>query len=185
MPQTSFQRKIFALITVIITVHAFVFYNIYVINGSALKASAGADFVLDAVNQQGGVYMFGNYLPIWAVILIEFVCAYCLEIFMGQRCSFILARRIFDPAKTHPVLFETAIISATVGLMCPSMSFLASFFYYPYYLGFDLVAWFASWLRLVCFNFPFAFFTQLFFIQPLVRTIFKALFVKKQPQNTI
>jgi hypothetical protein len=34
----------------------------------------------------------------------------------------------------------------------------------------------ANWLKLVCFNFPFAFFSQLFFIQPLVRTVFKALF---------
>lgn len=32
--------------------------------------------------------------------------------------------------------------------------------------------------RKVDFNFPFAFFTQLFFIQPDVRTIFKLLFAK-------
>ena len=31
---------------------------------------------------------------------------------------------------------------------------------------------------LVCFNFPFAFFTQLFFIQPIVRTVFKWIFAK-------
>ena len=36
----------------------------------------------------------------------------------------------------------------------------------------------ADWLKLVCFNFPFAFFTQLFFIQPLIRTLFKAIFAK-------
>ena len=36
----------------------------------------------------------------------------------------------------------------------------------------------ADWLKLVCFNFPFAFFTQLFFIQPTVRTIFKKIFAK-------
>ena len=30
----------------------------------------------------------------------------------------------------------------------------------------------------MCFNFPFAFFTQLFFIQPFVRTIFKLIFAK-------
>ena len=38
----------------------------------------------------------------------------------------------------------------------------------------------ANWLELVCYNFPFAFFTQLFFIQPLIRTVFKALFAKKK-----
>lgn len=75
------------------------------------------------------------------------------------------------------MLFETAIICATVGLMCPAMSFLAAILYYPYYSGFHFVTLLANWLKLVCFNFPFAFFSQLFFIQPLVRTLFKAIFV--------
>ncbi len=48
--------------------------------------------------------------------------------------------------------------------------------YYPYYAGFSAAAFLANWLKLVCFNFPFAFFTQLFFIQPAVRLIFKLLF---------
>ena len=74
--------------------------------------------------------------------------------------------------------FETAIICATVGLMCPAMSFIAAFLYYPYYEGFNIFTLLANWLKLVCFNFPFAFFTQLFFIQPLIRTVFKLLFRK-------
>lgn len=179
MPQTSAQRKIFALITVIITVHAFVFYNIYVVNGTTLMNVTGADSVLHAVNQMGGIYMFGTNLPIWAVILIEFVCAFCLEIFVGQRFSFYFACKNFVPMETHPVIFESAVICATVGIMCPAMSFLASWFYYPFYQGFTFFGWAASWLKLVCFNFPFAFFTQLFFIQPFVRKVFKALFRKK------
>jgi hypothetical protein len=169
---------VFAFLTVLITVHAYVFYSLYVINGSALKAAAGTSSVLAAIKQQGGVYMLGHFLPIWAVILIEFVLAYCLEIFMGSPTSFKLASRVFNPAKNHPMLFETAIICATVGLMCPSMSFLASILYYPYYEGFHLLTLLANWLKLVCFNFPFAYFTQLFFIQPLVRVLFKTLFRK-------
>ena len=74
--------------------------------------------------------------------------------------------------------FESAIICATVGLMCPAMSFLAAIMYYPYYAGFNIFTLLANFLKLVCFNFPFAFFTQLFFIQPLVRTLFKRLFRK-------
>lgn len=46
--------------------------------------------------------------------------------------------------------------------------------------GFHLLTLLANWLKLVCLNFPFAFFTQLFFIQPLVRTVFKAIFVRKK-----
>ncbi len=139
-----------------------------------LMSLTGESSVLSAIRAQGGVLMFGHFLPIWAVILIEFVLAYTLETVMGSPCSFRLACRVFDPKTTHPVLFETAVICATVGLMCPSMSLLAAILYYPYFQGFHLLTLLANWLKLVCFNFPFAFFTQLFFIQPLVRTLFKA-----------
>jgi hypothetical protein len=63
--------------------------------------------------------------------------------------------------------------------MCPAMSFLAAFLYYPYYAGFNIFTFLANWIKLVCFNFPFAFFSQLFFIQPLIRTCFKAVFRRK------
>ena len=44
--------------------------------------------------------------------------------------------------------------------------------------GFNILTLIANWIKLVCYNFPFAFFSQLFFIQPLVRTVFKFLFRK-------
>lgn len=179
MPQNQFQRMVFAFLTVLVTVHAYVFYSLYVVNGNTLMSVTGTTHVLDAVNAQGGVYMFGRMLPIRAVILIEFCCAYTLEVLMGSPCSFKLACRVFDPRKNHPMLFESAIICATVGLMCPAMSFLAAIFYYPYYMGFNFITLLANWLKLVCFNFPFAFFSQLFFIQPLIRTVFKRLFRKQ------
>ena len=185
MPQSKFQKAMFALITVLITVHAYVFYSLYVVNGSTFITYAQyidptVQRVIPAINLLGGVEMFGVRLPIWAIILIEFVCAYSLELLVGSPSSFKLACRNFDPKTTHPVLFETAIICATVGIMCPAMSFLAAWMYYPYYEGFNLWTLLANWLKLVCFNLPFAYFTQLFFIQPLVRTLFKAIFGKKQ-----
>lgn len=182
MPRNQFQRMVFAFLTVLITVHAYVFYSLYVVNGNTLMELNQTGSVLAAINKQGGVYMFAHYLPIWAVILIEFCCAYCLEIIMGSPCSFKLASRVFDPRKDHPMLFESAIICATVDLMCPAMSFLAAIMYYPYYAGFHVATLLANWLKLVCFNFPFAFFTQMFFIQPCVRTLFRFLF-RKDIQN--
>ena len=176
MPRNQFQRIIFALLTVIITVHGYVFYSLYVVNGSTLMAVTGADSVLGAIQAQGGVYMLGRFLPIWAVVLTEFCLAYLLENVLGSPMSFRLACKVFDPASTHPMLFETAIICATVGLMCPAMSLIASALYYPYYAGFHFLTFLANWLKLVCFNFPFAFFSQLFFIQPAVRTLFRYLF---------
>lgn len=116
MPQNRFQKMMFAFITVVITVHAYVFYSLYVVNGQTLMSVTGQSSVLGAINAQGGVYMLGRMCPIWLVVIVEFVLA--------------------------------------------------------------------NWLKLVCFNFPFAFFTQLFFIQPLVRTVFKAIFVRKKAVTT-
>ena len=170
----------FALLTVIITVHAYVFYSLYVINGGTFMALTGETSVIKAIGAMGGVSMFGHSLPIWAIVLIEFCLAYLLENILGSPLSFKLACRVFNPRETHPVLFETAIICATVGILCPIMSFLAAFMYYPYYNGFNFFTLLANWMKLVCFNFPFAYFTQLFFIQPLVRTLFKILFVRSK-----
>ena len=176
MPRNSFQRMFFAFVTVLFTVHAYVFYSLYVVNGAALMSHTGVSGVLAAIRAQGGVYMMGRFLPIWAVVLVEFALAYALEVVMGSPCSFRLAGRVFDVTSCHPMLFETAVICATVGLMCPAMSFLAALLYYPYYSGFHAAALLANWGKLVCYNFPFAFFSQLFFIQPLVRTIFRLVF---------
>lgn len=183
MPTNQFQRMVFAFLTVLVTVHAYVFYCLYVVNGQTLMAVNQSSGVLEAIHRQGGVYMFGQFLPIWAVILIEFCLAYLLENLIGSPYSFKLASKIFNPQKVHPMLFETAIICATVGIMCPAMSFLAAIMYYPYYEGFSALTLLANWAKLICFNFPFAYFSQLFFIQPLVRTVFKTIFVRnKMPQ---
>lgn len=176
MPKNQFERMVFAFLTVVVTVHAYVFYSLYVVNGNVLMSVTGAPSVIGAINSQGGVYMCGRFLPIWAVVIVEFCFAYLLEVVMGSPCSFRLASKVFDPRRDHPMMVETAVICATVGLMCPAMSFIAALLYYPYYAGFNIFTLLANWLKLVCFNFPFAYFSQLFFIQPLIRTVFKALF---------
>ena len=159
------------------------FYSLYVVNGNLLIQLTGQPSVLAAIRAQGGILVFGHMVPICAVVLIEFCLAYTLEVTVGCPSSFRLASKVFDPRQTHPVSFKTAIICATVGIMCPAMSFLAAFLYYPYYAGFNVWTLLANWLKLVCFNFPFAFFTQLFFIQPAVRTIFKAIFLRGNVQT--
>ncbi len=46
--------------------------------------------------------------------------------------------------------------------MCPAMSFLASIMYYPYNEGFNIFTLLANWIKLICYNFPFAFWTNIF-----------------------
>lgn len=174
--QNQIQHLVYALITVVITVHAFVFYSLYVVEGDALMQATGTSSVLQAINSQGGIYMFGTYLPIWLVIVIEMVCAFVLAVAMGSPLAFKLASRKFDPRRNHPMIFESAVISATVCLMCPSMSLLADAFYYPYYNGFDVIDFLCRWFRLVCYNLPFAYFSQMFFVQPFVRFSIRRIF---------
>ena len=179
MPTNQFQRTVFALLTVIVTVHAFVFYNFYVVSGDILMQVNGTQSVMEAITKQGGIYLLGMNVPIWAVVAVEFVLAFSLEMLVGSPCSFKLACKVFNPKETHPVLFESAFICATVGIMCPAMSLLAAFLYYPYYAGFDIITLFCNWFELVCVNLPFAFFGQLLFIQPLIRKTFKTIFRKQ------
>ena len=85
----------FAFVTVVITVHAYVFYSLYVIHGSTFIANTGASGVLEAINMMGGVPVLGHNVPIWVVVLIEFVLAYTLEIFVGSSLSFKIACHYF------------------------------------------------------------------------------------------
>ena len=183
MSKNRTQHLVYALITVFITVHLFVFYSLYVVEGDSLMQATGTASVLQALDSQGGVYMFGSHLPIWLVIVVETVCAFVLAVGMGSPLAFKLASRKFDPRRNHPMIFESAIITATVCLMCPSMSLLADFFYYPYYKGFDVIDFLCRWFRLVCYNLPFAYFSQMFFVQPFVRFVIRRLFASNIAQR--
>lgn len=182
MSRNHIQHLVYAFITVVITVHAFVFYSLYVVEGDSLMQATGQASVMQAIENQGGVYMFGRYLPIWFVIVVEMVFALALALAVSPM-AFRLASRKFDPRRNHPMIFESAIITATVCLMCPSMSLLADAFYYPYYRGFDTVDFLCRWFRLVCCNLPFAYFSQMFFVQPFVRYAIRHLFPEKIAQR--
>lgn len=157
MPTTKLQRVVFALITVIITVHLFVFYNI------AIEMGGMSNQVFIASRK---------------VILIEFACAFLLEILIAGPLSLKLAFSVVNPREDKPYIVTTAIICATIALMCPMMSFVATILYNGFTIEF-----LSQWMQKIVFNFPFAFFSQLFFIQPFVRFIFRIIFkeqLKKQ-----
>ncbi len=168
MPNTKKERLIFAFITVIITVPCFIFYCLSIENGGIL-----------------------NVDPHFALILIpiEFVLAYLSEVFLGSPLSLKLALKAMPPKEHKPMIVETAIICATVCIMCPWMSFLATILYKGIFPGlvfkditFTLSKFFIyfipNFLQTFILNFPFALLSQLFFIQPLTRKIFKRIFKK-------
>lgn len=82
MPTTKFQKIIFAFLSVIISVHCFVFYNIEI--------------------EMGG--MSNNvFLASKNVILIEFIFAFLLEIFIAEPLSLKMAFKKVDPMKDKPL----------------------------------------------------------------------------------
>lgn len=168
MPNSKSQKLIYALITVIITVPCFVFYCLSIENGGSLNVDL--KFAL-------------------TLIPIEFILAYLSEIFIGSPLSTKLALKAVSPKEYKPVIVETAIICATVCIMCPLMSFYATILYKGIMPGlvfkeasFTLVNFFScfipNFLQTFVMNFPFALLGQLFFIQPLTRTIFKFIYKK-------
>lgn len=172
MPQTKFQKLMFALITVTITVPCFVFYC------SSYEAGG---FNVDVIK---------NSL---IFIPIEFVLAFLCEIFIGSPLSLKFAFKAIDPKKNDPMIVETAIVCATAVIMCTVMSFLATILYNGIIAvgiyGGDftnfIVNFIPYWMQKIVLNFPFALLSQLFFIQPLVRRIFKAIFKNNNKEEKL
>ena len=170
MQYTKFQQAMYALVTVIITVPCFVFYC------SSYEAGG---FNVEVIK---------NSL---IFIPIELVLAYLCEIFIGGPLASKLALKAINPEKNDPMIVETAVICATASIMCPLMSFLATILYNGIIavgingapLNNFLINFIPYWLQKVVLNFPFALLSQLFFIQPLVRTIFKAIFKNKNAKK--
>lgn len=169
MPQTKLQKHLYAFITVMITVPCFVIYCLSIENGGILNVDLRFALTL---------------------IPIEFCLAYLTEMIIGSPLSLKLALKAISPKEYKPMIVETAIICATVCIMCPLMSFYATILYKGIFpilifkdpsitLGSFLLYFIPNFLQTVVQNFPFALLSQLFFIQPLTRTIFKFIIKNK------
>ncbi len=108
MPTSKFQRVVFAFLTVTITVHLFVFYNLAI----AMGGMSNKVFVASR-----------------GIIAIEFAFAFLLEILIVGRLAEKLAFHVVNPREAKPYVISTAIICATVGIMCSTMSFIATILY--------------------------------------------------------
>lgn len=168
MPETRKQKLIYAFITILITVPCFVTYCLSIENRGILNISITNILIL---------------------IPIEFILAYISEVFLVEPLVCKLAFKVVNFKKNSETLVQTVIICTTVCLMCPWMSFLATILYKGIFPGviYKATNWTLSnffvylipnFLQTVVLNFPFALFSQLFFIQPLVRKTFKLIYKK-------
>ena len=152
MPKNLFQEIIFTLIMVVVMVYAMVCYNI------------ALDF--GVLNNTVFVAAFSE---LWYMGLI----AFAFELFIVGPIAKKLAFRIIDPSKHAPIIVTLAISAITVCFMCPIMSLMATLIIkQPAAADF-----FATWAQTTAFNFPMTFCWQIFYAGPLVRLIFRAIFV--------
>ncbi|MDD3028590.1 MAG: DUF2798 domain-containing protein [Erysipelotrichaceae bacterium] len=145
MKRTKFQNIIFTLVMATVMVYGMICYNIALAMGGMNN-----EIFLLALHEM--------------VVMVPI--AFVLEYFMVEKAALALAFRIVRP-DDRPLAIQLTISAMIVWLMCPLMSLVAAIlFKQP---GNQLLS---IWLQTTILNFPMAFFWQMFFAGPLVRTLF-------------
>ena len=149
MPKTKLQEFIFTILMVIAMIYTMICYNI-------------------ALNIGG----MGNEVFLAAFHELVFMgpIAFVLDFFIVAHIATKKAFAIVDMEKNHPFMLVVAISSISVAFMCPLMSLVATILFKN--AGNQIVA---VWLQTTAFNFPMAFFAQIFFVGPFVRFIFSKI----------
>lgn len=153
MPKTKFQNVIFTLMMALVMVYAMICYNISLNKGGM----SGEVFLL----------AFHELIIMWPL-------AFVLEMFVVERLARKLAFRLVTPGQDRPIFITLAISSMIVCLMCPTMSLAATILFKD--PGANIIP---IWLETTALNFPMAFFWQIFFAGPLVRTVFGVIFKER------
>lgn len=153
MPKTKFQEVVFTLIMVVVMVYVMICYNIALNTGSLTNSV---------------------FLSAFRELIIMGPIAFILDFFIVGGIAKKTALRIVNPQKENPFHLVLAISAVSVAWMCPLMSLAATILFKN--AGTQFVA---VWLQTTAFNFPMAFFWQIFFAGPFVRFIFSLLFRAK------
>lgn len=154
MPKTKFQEVIFTIIMVFFMVYAMICYNI------SLNMGGMSNKV---------------FLAAFHELIIMGPIAFVLDFVLIGGLAKKIAFKIVNVQQDNPFHIVLAISAASVALMCPCMSLAATLLFKN--TGSEFVA---VWLETTVFNFPMAFFWQIFYAGPIVRLIFKLIFRKKE-----
>ena len=150
MPKTKFQSVIFTALMVFFMVYCMTVYTI------SLK--------LGALSYQA---FFLAIKEMW----VEYIIVFCLIFFVITNTAKKLAFKILDPGNVPPIFIVLSIQCFTVCQIVPVITLFATLIHNG--ITSD---WFCQWIQLAVMCFPMALCTQLFFIGPLVRFIFRTLF---------
>jgi len=154
MPKNKFQDVIFTIIMATIMVYGMVVYNVALNTGTV----------------NGTTFLAATHeLPIMVPI------AFVLEFFVVGKIAKMLAFTVMRPTD-RPQFITYAISICICCIMCPVMSLVATFLFKEPSFG--------MWVKTWAMNFPMAICYQMFYCGPLVRLIFRAIFVRKNADAT-
>mgnify|MGYP000953978306 CR=1 FL=1 len=153
MPKNLFQNVIFTLMMSFLMVYVMICYNICLNVGG--------------MSNEVFLMAFGELKIMWPV-------AFLLEFFVVDKMAHALAFRIVTP-KDRQIVIVLAISAMIVCIMCPVMSLIATVLFKN--AGANVIA---TWFETTFFNFPVAFFWQIFYCGPFIRLIFRKMFPEKE-----
>ncbi len=135
-----------------------------------MKSLRRIEFVSETiVGMSGEVFLLAFH-----ELIIMWFLAFILEMFVVERLARKLVFRLVTPGQDRPIFITLAISSMIVCLMCPTMSLAATILFKD--PGANIIP---IWLETTALNFPMAFFWQIFFAGPLVRTVFGVIFKER------
>lgn len=153
MPKTKFQGFIFTIMMVFAMVYVMTVYNISMETGG-LTNSVFKESILN----------------MW----IPYCFAFIIEKFLIADVAKRLVFRILSPEKDNPIFMIIATSAFMVSFMAPIMSLFMTILHNG--VTNNLIS---IWLTTAFKNFPMALCSQIFFIGPLVRFIFRNIFRKQ------
>jgi len=153
MPTTKFQEIVFGLMMSVTMVYGMQVYN--------------------ACLRHGGISVSSFFIPIDEMVLLTLI-VFVIQTWVGVPLAKKLAFSFMNPKVTSRFLFTLTLSIFTVISMCPIMSMVATLMF----KGIDSHV-LTKWLGAFSLNLPMAFVWQIFIAGPLVRYLFKVVFVEK------
>lgn len=154
MPKNKFQEFVYGVMMTFFMVLAMEFYN------TGLR--------LHGLTNAGMISAFKE-------MVIIFPICFVMGFFFIDRLAPRIAFKMVTPGVDHPLMVTVVRACVTVVFMCPIMSLWATLIFKQPGIEFLPV-----WLQTFACNFPMALLWQLFFCGPLVRWLFRTIFVRKK-----
>lgn len=164
MPKTKFQGVIFGIIMSYAMAYGMEVYNVAIKEGVNLVA--------------GGLSNMTNIIFWHAAIEASYmgVFVFIFSNLWGNRFGAAFAAKHTSPEKDNPYICQILRQAATVGIMCPTMSMVATILFNIILAGQSPVNLPAIWVGTLLKNFPMAFFWNMFAAAPFSHWLFGLIF---------